>query len=153
MPFRFIPLAAAEFSYLNDLTFAELAARAVDVHISDGKCPCRVSLEDAPPGERVFLVNHEHQSAHSPYRSRHAIYVRENAQEAAVTPDVVPAMIAARLLSVRAFNSQGRIVDAVVVDGSAVDEEIARQFANPDADYLHVHFARPGCFAARVERV
>ncbi|WP_150526320.1 DUF1203 domain-containing protein [Roseibium sediminis] len=152
MSFRFIPLAAADFSYLNGLSFAELAARAVDIHISDGKCPCRVSLQDAPAGERVFLVNHEHQSAHSPYRSRHAIYVRENAQEATVAPGVVPAMIAERLLSVRAFNTQGRIVEADVVDGSVVDAEIIRQFANPDADYLHVHFARPGCFAARVER-
>jgi hypothetical protein len=33
------------------------------------------------PGESVLLVNYEHQPAHSPFRSRHAIFVREGAEE------------------------------------------------------------------------
>jgi hypothetical protein len=28
-----------------------------------------------------------------------------------------------------------------------------RQFADPGTQYLHIHFAAPGCFAATVERV
>ena len=30
---------------------------------------------------------------------------------------------------------------------------IERQFANAKAQYLHIHFAAPGCYAARVDRV
>jgi hypothetical protein len=30
---------------------------------------------------------------------------------------------------------------------------VARMFDVPEGEYLHVHNAKPGCFAARVERV
>jgi hypothetical protein len=29
---------------------------------------------------------------------------------------------------------------------------IEHQFAQPKTQYLHIHFARPGCYAARVDR-
>jgi hypothetical protein len=39
-----------------------------------------------------------------------------------------------------------------LVEGRDLEEAIERQFANPRATYLHIHFAAPGCYAARVER-
>jgi hypothetical protein len=39
-----------------------------------------------------------------------------------------------------------------IVDGDKLEAAIARAFTNPRAAYLHVHFAAPGCYAARVER-
>jgi Protein of unknown function (DUF1203) len=39
------------------------------------------------------------------------------------------------------------------VEGTHVEEAIERQFANAAADYLHIHFAAPGCYAARVDRI
>jgi hypothetical protein len=33
-----------------------------------------------------------------------------------------------------------------------LESAIDRLFANPKAEYLHVHFASPGCYAAKVER-
>ena len=44
------------------------------------------------------------------------------------------------------------MVDADVVDGQALEPVIARLLGDPRADYLHVHFARPGCYAARIDR-
>jgi hypothetical protein len=44
------------------------------------------------------------------------------------------------------------LVAADLVDGQALEEMIARLFADPRAAYLHVHFAKPGCYAARVAR-
>ena len=41
----------------------------------------RVTLEDAPVGQALLLLNYEHQAADTPYRSRHAIYVSEAATE------------------------------------------------------------------------
>jgi len=29
---------------------------------------------------------------------------------------------------------------------------IARLLGDPRADYLHVHYAKPGCYAARIDR-
>jgi hypothetical protein len=41
-----------------------------------------------------------------------------------------------------------------IVEGSNVEAAIERQFENPKAaQYLHIHFAAPGCYAARVDRV
>ncbi|PVB60051.1 DUF1203 domain-containing protein [Labrenzia sp. 011] len=150
--FQIHPLPAAAFSCLNDLSEEELAERAIQIHVSDGSFPCRVSLADATAGERVFLLNFEHQPHGTPYRASHAIFVRENAQESRPEPGVIPQSIASRLLSVRAFNRQHEIIDADVVEGTHAAELISAFFANPDTGYIHLHFARRGCFAAKVTR-
>jgi hypothetical protein len=41
---------------------------------------------------------------------------------------------------------------ADVVDGQGLETAIERFFSGPGVAYLHVHFARPGCFACRVNR-
>jgi hypothetical protein len=114
--------------------------------------PCRISLTDAQPGETLILLNFEHLPAASPYRSRHAIYINEAATAAARFVDTVPAQLERRLLSVRAFDARWTMVDAEVVEGSALRSLIERFFAQADVDCIHVHNARRGCYAARVCR-
>ncbi|WP_298812233.1 DUF1203 domain-containing protein [uncultured Roseibium sp.] len=150
--FQIHPLPANEFSHLFGLSDAQLAEKNVQVLISDGAFPCRVSLTDVAAGERVFLLNFEHQPGDTPYRSRHAIFVKEGAREAEPETDVIPQSIVSRFLSVRAFNRQHEIVDADVVKGAEVETLIASFFENPDVDYLHLHYAGRGCFAAKVTR-
>ncbi len=58
-----------------------------------------------------------------------------------------------RLLAVRAFSEAGMLLDADVTEGSIAGDVFTRLFANPEAAYLHVHFAKYGCYAARVDRV
>ena len=81
MKFRFQGLLVAPFAPLFALSDTELEARGMRRMIADEKpgFPCRVSLEDAEPSERVLLTNFEHQPAHSPYRATGPIFVRENA--------------------------------------------------------------------------
>lgn len=114
--------------------------------------PCRVTLEDVESGETVLLVNHEHLPVDTPYRSRHAIFVREGAEAPARFEGEVPDQLAIRLLSVRAFDAKGMMTDADVAEGRDLAPLIGRLFADPAVDYLHVHNARRGCFAARVDR-
>jgi hypothetical protein len=114
--------------------------------------PCRVTLEDAAVGEPVLLLNYEHQAAATPYRARHAIFVREGARRAARYEGTVPPVLARRLLSIRAFDASGMMVDADVLDGGALHARIPGFFANPAVAYLHAHNAKPGCFAARIDR-
>jgi len=59
-------------------------------------------------------------------------------------------MLRTRLLSLRAFDAHGMLVDADVVDGRALEPALDRLLA--DAAYVHVHFAKPGCYAALVRR-
>lgn len=150
--FQIHPLPADTFSHLFGLPDEELAARNVQVLISDGAFPCRVSLADANEGERVLLLNFEHQPGDTPYRSRHAIFVRDHAAEAHPLPGIIPASISSRLLSVRAFDENHEMVDADVVDGTEAADLISTFLADPKVDYLHLHFARRGCFAAKATR-
>jgi Protein of unknown function (DUF1203) len=154
MDFRIQGLPVAPFSPLFDLDRHALAARGVVRRVADRRpgFPCRVSLRDAVPGENVLLLNYEHLAVRGPYRSRHAIYVREHAQEYTPQVNEIPELLRGRLLSVRAYDSVGMMIDADVVDGTKLEPVIERLLAAPAAAYLHLHNAKPGCFAASVLR-
>ena len=154
MNFQISGLKLAPFAPLFALSTEELAARGVVRRIANRKpgFPCRVSLQDAEPGESVLLLNYEHQSVASPYRSSHAIYVRENAVEARPSPNELPAVLHDRLISVRAFDAAGFIVQADVVEGASLAPVIKRMFGDASVAYLHLHNAKHGCYAARVDR-
>jgi hypothetical protein len=153
MGFRITGLPAERFAALFSLSDQELAARGAVRRIADGKpgYPCRVSLTDAEPGQEVILTHFEHQPANTPYRASHAIYVRAG-EKTYDAVDQVPEQLRLRLLSVRAFDEKGMMVGADVVDGKELEGVIERLFGDQHADYLHVHYAKPGCYAARIER-
>ena len=154
MNFRVFGLPLAPFSPLFELDEQHLAAAGGVRRIVDASpgFPCRVSLRDAQLGETVLLVNFEHLAVASPYRSRHAIYVRENASEYQPSVNEIPDVLQRRLLSVRVFDQAGMMIDADVVAGADVARTIRRLLGLPNSAYLHLHNAKPGCFAARVER-
>ena len=115
--------------------------------------PCRVTLEDAEPGGTVLLLNYEHQSADTPYRSRHAIFVSEQALATRRVADEIPPALAIRpAISLRAFDEAGMMLDAEIAPGAALEPVIARMFADPKVAYLHAHNAGRGCYAARIDR-
>jgi hypothetical protein len=114
--------------------------------------PCRVSLEDAEIGEPVLLFHYEHQPANTPFRASHAIYVRENAKVAQLRPNEIPAMLLKRILSLRAFDRNDMLRDADLAEGDQLAVRIEAMLANPEIAYLHLHFAKPGCYAARADR-
>lgn len=145
----------APFLALRGASDAELAAKHSMRVTADAKpgFPCRVTLEDAEPGETLLLVNHEHLPVDTPYRACHAIYVREGASVAARFEGGVPEQLARRLISLRAFDAAGMMTDADVVEGSALEPLILRFLAEPKVAYLHAHNAKRGCFAARIDRL
>ena len=153
MSFRITGLSPEPFQPLFALSDADLAARGAVRRIADRRpgFPCRISLTDAEPGQEVILTHFEHHAVASPFRASHAIYVRRGEQRYDAV-DQVAEQLRLRLLSVRAFDRAGMLVDADVVDGHELEAVIARLLGDPQADYLHVHYARPGCYAARIDR-
>ena len=151
MNFRIRGLDAGQFAHLFALTDAELAAHGAVRTIADGPRPCRISLTDATPGEELVLVNYEHHAVASPYRMRCAIYVRQGEQTFDAV-DSVPDQLRRRTLAVRGFDDKGMMTGWELIEGVFLEEAIERQFAEPRAAYLHIHFAAPGCYAAKVER-
>ncbi|HEV6967530.1 DUF1203 domain-containing protein [Roseateles sp.] len=153
MSFRVTGLSAQPFAHLFGLSDDELARHgAVRLMTAEGdRHPDRVELRLARPGEAVLLVNHEHQSADTPYRSRHAIFVREHAEASFDAVDQLPSMLRS-LMSLRAFDADGMMVDADIAEGDAVEGLIERLLAQPEVAYVHAHYARRGCYAALIRR-
>ncbi len=137
---------------LSDEALAERGVIRRQVDANPG-FPCRITLEDAQPGETVLLLNYEHQSADTPYRASHAIYVSEQAGETRRTVDEVPGALRVRkAISLRAFNDVGMMLDAEVAPGSDLEPAIERLLSLPGVAYLHAHNAGMGCYAARIDR-
>lgn len=142
-PFR--PLFAMTDTQLN-----QLGARRVIA--DDARMPCRVSMAHAAVGEELLLLNYEHQPANTPYRSTHAIYVRKLANQVFDAVNIVPEVMSSRLLAIRAFDATDMMIDAEVCEGTEAAQMFQRFLSNANTSYLHVHNARRGCYAGRVER-
>lgn len=155
MDFRITGLSPEPFRHLFGLPDAELAKhRAKRCIVGSARVfPERIEMRDGEPGEVFLLVNYVHQPAETPYRSSHAVYVREGAPSAYDRVNEVPEVLRRRTLSLRAFDAAHMMVDAAVLDGQDVESAIGRFFANSKVDYIHAHYAQPGCYAARIDRV
>jgi hypothetical protein len=153
--FRIRGLSPQPFVQLFGLSESKLTEHGVVREFADDSTPGypdRVSLAHAAPGESLLLLNYEHQSGDTPYRSRHAIYVREKLVEPFDEVNVIPEVMRVRLLSLRAFDARHMMIDADVTDGSEVELLILKQLSDPTVSYIQAHFARRGCYAARIER-
>lgn len=154
MAFRITGLSPEPFRHLFGLSDDDLSRHGVKRYVVDKSpgYPDRIEMRDAEPGETVLLLNHVCQPADTPYCASHAIFVREGAARAYDAVDEVPAVMRTRLLSLRAFDAEGMMRDADVVEGSDIEAVIARFFADPAVSYIHVHNARPGCYSGRIDR-
>ena len=154
MHFRLSGLSPLPFQHLYGLPEAELTQLGVIRYLVDTKpgYPDRITLEDAEPGQTVLLLNHVCQAADTPYRASHAIFIREGATQQYDAVDQIPESLRIRLLSLRAYDEHGMMLDADVVEGNAIETMIARLFDDATVSYIHVHNARRGCYAGRIDR-
>ena len=104
--FRITGLAPELFRHLYGLDEAELAALGVQRYAVDAAAgfPDRVEMRDLEPGERALLLNFTHLESASPYRSSHAIFVREGAAVRYDRINEVPEVMRTHQLSLRAFD-------------------------------------------------
>jgi len=154
MSFRILGIDPRQFSHLYGLSNTDLAAAGAQRYVVNAKpgFPDRVEVRDMDIGEHAILLNYEHQPADTAYRSRHAIFVREGANRALDAIDVVPDALRIRPISLRGFGENGEMVDADLGDGNALAPLIKRLFENPAIAYLQAHYAKRGCYAARIVR-
>jgi hypothetical protein len=154
MSFLIHALPADTFAPLFALDDDELRARDMRRMIADGRpvYPCRVSLQDATESERLLLLPYDHHPVSTPYRASGPVYVREAAVQAMPSVDEVPELLRRRVLSLRAYDAHGMMVWADVMPGTEVETGIAQLFELERTAYLHLHYAKPGCYACRVER-
>lgn len=136
---------------LSDPELAEHGARRVTADARPG-FPCRVTLEDAEPGESLILFNHVSHDVPTPFRSAYAIYVRESAGAPACFADETPPVFAGRALGLRGFDGQGMLRGALLALPGEADAKIRALFDRPEIETIHAHNAAAGCFAAKIVR-
>lgn len=153
--FQILPLDKLEFSPLFSMSNQELLAQGIIRTKADAypAYPCRVSLDFAQIGEDVLLLNYEHHKAKTPYNSKYAIFVRENAAQIQTAPDELPPVFMRNSpIALRGFDKNGMLKVAKIENGPQIGEVIAEFFANEAIDYIHAHYAAYGCFAAKIVR-
>ena len=154
MSFQITGLEAAPFRRFYGLSDEELQGLGVKRLIANSSpgFPDRVELRDVEKGEALLLLNYLHQPADTPYRASHAIFVREWAETQYRARNEIPDVLRIRPISLRAFDASGDMVDADLVSGEDLKATIERLFANPEPAYIHAHYAKRGCYAARIDR-
>jgi AraC family transcriptional regulator of adaptative response/methylated-DNA-[protein]-cysteine methyltransferase len=158
MTYRITGLPRASFAQYFGRSAEELeklGARRVFADADRG-FPCRITLEDAAKGESLILLNYTSNDVAGPYRSAHAIYVREKAgdgsDEGAAFEGELPPVFAGRTLSLRGFDDAGMLQAARLAEPGGVEGAIDDLFANAAVACIHAHNAAYGCFAATIER-
>ncbi len=154
MSFRILGLSPEPFAPLFGLADAALLAQGVHRFVADEphSTPCRITLEDAEPGERLLLLNHEHQPAASPFRASGPIFVRELAAVRFDTADVVPPALGRRTLSARAYDASGMMVKGELTPGMDLAGLLDNWLGDEAVQEVHLHYAARGCYAARAIR-
>lgn len=153
MTYRITGLDPAPYKPLFGLSEHELSERGiVRMAVTDPTFPCRISLTDRELGESVLLVNHVSHDVANPYRAAHAIFVTETEQAPAEFVDRIPPVFEKRVLSLRGFDRDGMMADAVLAQPGEADARIRKLFDNPEIETIHAHNAARGCFSAKIER-
>ena len=154
MTYRIEGLPRDAYAGLLGLTDSELAERGARRVTADSKpgFPCRVALEDVEPGERLILFNHVSNDVPTPFRTAHAIYVREEPGAPACFVDETPSLFEARILSLRGFDGEVMLREALLARPGEADARIRDLFGRPEIAEIHAHSAAAGCFAARIVR-
>jgi Protein of unknown function (DUF1203) len=153
MTYRIRGLDPAAFAHLFAADPAELARNLARREVAGaGRYPCRVSLEDAAPGEALVLTHYANHDVASPYRNAFAIYVREAVSAAAEYVDAIPPILRGRPIALRGYDAQANLHRAVLALADDVDTQARTLLADPEVAYIDAHNAMHGCFAARIER-
>jgi hypothetical protein len=154
MNFRIFGLSPDPFRQLYGLSDEDLGRQGVIRYVADKSpgFPDRIGMRDVEIGERVLLLNHVCQPASTPYRTAHAIFVHEGAENTYDRVGEIPEVMRRRMLSLRAFDARNMMIDADLAEGEHVEPLIKRLLANPDVAHIHAHNAKRGCYSGKIER-
>lgn len=154
MPFRITGLDPAPFQSLFGLSETALARCGVRRIVADAfpGYPDGIEIRDARPGETLLLLNHAHQPAENPYHGRHAIFVRDGALRRYDRVGEIPPAMRSRMISLRGFDTVHEMLLGELAEGASLEPAIIAMLADTRVSYVQAHYARRGCYAARIER-
>ena len=147
-------LSSEPYRHLYGKSDTELATYGVKRYVADKKpgFPDRIEMRDAEIGESLLLLNHVSIDKQSPYRASHAIFIREGAEQSYEAINKIPDVMISRLLSLRAFDENGMIIDAEVATGDDIQNVIERFLESDKVSHIDAHNAARGCYSGRIVR-
>jgi hypothetical protein len=147
-------LSAEPYRHLYGKTDEELKTFGVKRYIADKNpgYPDRIEMRDAEVGESLLLINHVSMEKKTPYKASHAIFVREGAEHQYESRNEIPAVMFNRILSLRAFDANGMMVDAAVAQGEEIQNVVECFLNNDQVSYIDAHNAVRGCYSGKIER-
>lgn len=145
----------SQFEHLYGLNDTKLKEKGVVTYIADSNpgFPCRVTLKDVHPGERLLLLNYIHLNVDSPYRASHAIFIKDGGSTENCAINEVPETVANRPVSIRGYDNQHMMIEANAVEGLESKKCIQIMLNNNNVAYIQIHTAKRGCFLTNVERI
>lgn len=117
-----------------------------------GAWPCRLSLEDAKPGEEVWLANYRHLDHNTPYDGSGPVFVCPQRMPVKSEPNEIPSFFLNRGLSLCMYDRSHHLIVVQVTEGRSAEVAISELFAQKEGQYILAHFAAAGCFACRILR-
>ena len=122
---------------------------------ADGKpgYPCRISLQDAEVGEKLYLFSHSPFSTANPYRETGPVFVRKNANPAVLEKNQIPEVAKSRSIVVRAYDAVGTMVAASQAETGDIADTIKNFFAEEAVEFVHLRAVVSGCFLCEARRV
>ena len=149
--FHIVPLPTGIADAARRGVSAAAADHALITVDSPGSSPCRHCLRWAQPGERVILFPYAAIPSGHPYSETGPIFVHANeCQRYNPTNEYPTEFRNGRVF--RAYDSNYKIIDAEIVDGSEPEAVLQSLFQNPDTAFVDVRSATHGCFTFRVQR-
>lgn len=121
------PALFADHFALDDANLARRRARRAVA--GEGRFPCRVTLEDAAPGEALLLTHY----------ANHAV-------------ESLPPVLRGRPNALRGYTAAGDLHRAALALADDVDAQLRALLADGKVAYIDAHNAMHSCFAARIER-
>jgi hypothetical protein len=153
--FQIRSLAENEFSEIfkmDNVALKKIGALRMTAD-KPGKYPCRVTLEDTKVGEEVILLNYQYHKTTSPYRATGPLFVKVNSTTPNLAANEIPKFLDHRYLSLRAYNKDGIMKEALTSEGRDLKIVLAKMFNNSEHSYIHIHNARQGCYLCVAERI
>ncbi len=147
-------LSSEPYHHLYGKSDAELTKFGVKRYLADKKpgYPDRIEMRDVEIGESVLLLNHISMGKQSPYRASHAIFIREGAEKSYEAKNEIPDVMFNRLLSLRAFDENGMMIDAEMAKGDDIQAVINRFLECEQVSHIDAHDAVRGCYSGRIVR-
>jgi Protein of unknown function (DUF1203) len=122
------------------------------VGAGDAGSPLRCCLREAAIGEQIVLIAHSPRGGTGVYREVGPVFIHADKCAGYLTPGQYPDGFRHRQQVFRAYDSQGRICDAILVNGIEAEEVIADLLARRGVAVVQSRNLLYGCFMFLISR-